>query len=239
VSIYQVENSMEGYLNSEAIGFRALEIDVRETKDHRLVLFHDKSCKRKLGIDANITDLDYESIKDMYLINVSNNRITPSHLSTLDEVLARFRSGTIIYLDIKEVNKTIADSLLMLMKKYDAYQSVMIADQSIIFLSYLKYKEPKVKTVLERFYGIRARLYPFIPKNFKPDYFGSFLREVDEDHVVFMKDKKILDQKIVYGVDSTNLDDVYSFGIRHVIIDYDSSLQSIPELENTLKQRSK
>jgi glycerophosphoryl diester phosphodiesterase len=43
VSVYQVENSMEGYINSEAIGFHALEIDVRKTKDHRLVLFHDKS----------------------------------------------------------------------------------------------------------------------------------------------------------------------------------------------------
>src|SRR6478752_6928823 len=64
VSIYEVENSMEGYINSESIGFRALEIDVRKTKDHRLVLFHDSSCKRKLGIDEDITDLDYEGIKD-------------------------------------------------------------------------------------------------------------------------------------------------------------------------------
>src|SRR6188768_3682847 len=72
VSIYQVENSMEGYINSEGMGFHALEIDVRKTKDHRLVLFHDSSCKRKLGIDADITDLDYERIKDEYLINVEN-----------------------------------------------------------------------------------------------------------------------------------------------------------------------
>lgn len=238
VSVYQVENSMEGYINSEAIGFHALEIDVRKTRDHRLVLFHDKSCKRKLGIDEDITDLDYERVKDEYLIDVDNHRPSQSKISTLDEVLTKFGSGMILYLDIKDVNKIIADSLLRLIKKHNAYQTIVVADQSIAFLSYLKYKEPKIKTVLERFYGRRAWTYFFIPKNFTPDYYGSFLREVDEGHVEFLKSNKILERQIVYGVDSTNLADVYSFGIRHVIIDYDSSLQSISKLENLLKQNS-
>jgi glycerophosphoryl diester phosphodiesterase len=238
VSIYQVENSMEGYINSEALGFHALEIDVRKTKDHRLVLFHDKSCKRKLGIDEDITNLDYERVKDAYLIDVANHKPSQSKISTLDEVLAKFGSRMIVYLDIKDVNKVIADSLLLLIKKHNAYRSVLVADQSVVFLSYLKYKEPKIKTVLERFYGVRAWTYSFIPKKFKPDYYGSFLREVDDDHVEFLKAKKILERKIVYGVDSSNLADVYAFGIPHVIIDYDSSLQSIPEIENLLKQNS-
>jgi glycerophosphoryl diester phosphodiesterase len=188
-----------------------------------------------LGIDEDIIDLDYERIKDKYLIDVDNHKPSQSKISTLDEVLIRFGSRMTIYLDIKDVNKTIADSVLMLIEKHNAYQSVMVADQSILFLSYLKYKEPKIKTVLERFYGVRAWAYPLIPKEFKPDYYGSFLREVDEDHVEFLKAKKILERKIVYGVDSTNINDVYSFGIRHVIIDFDSSLQSIHMLENSLK----
>lgn len=233
IANYYTENSMEGFVQSEVVGFSALEVDVRKTKDHRMVIFHDKSCKRRLGIDEEITDLDFDFVRSKYLL--FKNQPSRNKISTLDEVLTRFDSSMIIYLDIKDVNKTIADSLLWLIRKHNAFESVLVADQSIVFLSYIKYKEPRINTVLEKFYGYRAWVYPLIPKNFKPDYFGSFLQEVDDDHVEFLKEHDLLDRKIVYGVERTNLDSVYAYGIPHVIIDYDSALVSLRDVEKNLK----
>ena len=63
-----IENSMESFNQGVKYGFKAVETDISLTKDQQLVIFHDKSCKRLLGIDAKIHELNYAEIKDKPLI---------------------------------------------------------------------------------------------------------------------------------------------------------------------------
>ncbi len=234
---YYAENSMESFIQCEKMGFNAIEIDIRITKDNRLMVFHDESCKRLLGIDGNISEMNAEEFQDLHLIHKdlkTNNKVL-----SLDQFLIKFKDSQIIYLDIKDDRKIVADSLLHYFQKYDMYKTVLVADESFIFMSYIKFRDPNIITIMEE--GIkegREWYYYLMPRNFKPDFYASFLFEVNEELMKFFIDTKLLHKKIVYAVTHENIDDVYELGIQNIILDYDTTLGSISELELRLKNNS-
>lgn len=55
------ENSLSAFENACKKGL-AIELDVRLTKDGKVVVFHDKNLKRMCGVDANVSDFTYEQL---------------------------------------------------------------------------------------------------------------------------------------------------------------------------------
>ena len=225
------ENSLESLIESKKNGFKAFEIDICFTKDNKLLVFHDKSCKRLLDINQDVTDLDFQKIKNEFIY--LNGQKTKNKILTLEEVFSTFKQSQILYLDIKNSSKTLADSLLYLIRKHKVQKNVLIADSNILFLIYLKTKNPEIDVVLEGFNKGKEWIYYLIPKNFKPDYYSSFLSEVDAQHIHFLKDKNLLKRKIVYGINNENLKIANDLGIQNVIIDFDSSKDSYSNLANS------
>ena len=218
------ENSWQGFKQSQNLGFNSIECDVQFTKDNKLIIFHDKNAKRLLGIDQNIEDLMWSEIKAKAIIH--NNEITGQYVLSLDELLRLSSNFQYLYLDFKTTNKTIADSLLALMEKHQVYERVLIADANILFLAYIKHKIPQIKTVLEGFNKGKEWTYYLIPSFLKPDYFASFFTEVDDKHLQFLNEQNLMPRKVVYGINKSNFQQAVNMGLRHLIIDYDSSLSS-------------
>ena len=218
------ENSWESFKQSQSLGLNSIECDVQFTKDNKLIIFHDKNTERLLGIDQNIKDLIWTDIETKAIIH--NNEITEQYVLSLDELLRLSSGFHYLYLDFKTTNKTIADSLLVLMEKHQAYERVLIADANILFLAYIKYKTPQIKTVLEGFNKGKEWTYHLIPSSIKPDYFASFFSAVDDKHINFLNEYNLMDRKIVYGINKSNFQQAVDMGLRHMIIDFDSSLTS-------------
>lgn len=218
------ENSHEGFLQSKSVGFTALETDVNFTKDHKLVLLHDNNLKRLLGIDKDINDLNWEDIENLNIRN--EDKISSNNVLTLEELLQEDYAFQTVYLDFKTTSKTIADSLLSLMEKYNAYDRFLVADANVLFLTYLKSKNPNIQTVLEGFNKGKEWTYYLIPERYKPNYWASFFSEVDENHLYFLKNKKLLKRKIVYGIDKHNIEEALEMGLVHLVVDYDKSISS-------------
>ena len=57
------ENTMSAYLLAIEMGAHYAELDVQETSDDVLILYHDKTYERTAGEDKNVWDLPYDSIK--------------------------------------------------------------------------------------------------------------------------------------------------------------------------------
>ena len=218
------ENSWESFKQSQSLGLNSIECDVQFTKDNKLIIFHDKNAERLLGINQYIKDLIWTDIKSKAIIH--NNEITEQYVLSLDELLRLSSDFQYLYLDFKTTNKTIADSLLVLMEKHQAYERVLIADANILFLAYIKYKTPQIKTVLEGFNKGKEWTYYLIPSSIKPDYFASFFSAVDDKHINFLNEYNLMDRKIVYGINKSNFQQAVDMGLRHMIIDFDSSLTS-------------
>ena len=216
------ENSWQGFKQSQTLGLNSIECDVQFTKDNKLIIFHDKNAKRLLGIDQNLEDLMWSEIEAKAIIH--NNEITEQYVLSLDELLRLSSDFQYLYLDFKTTNKTIADSLLVLMEMHQAYERLLIADANILFLAYLKHKMPQIKTVLEGFNKGKEWTYHLIPSSLKPDYFASFFTEVDDNHLQFLNEQNLIPRKVVYGINKNNFQQAVNMGLQHLIIDYDSSL---------------
>ena len=222
---YYVENSLEGFVESKKVGFTAVEIDVKLTKDKRLVVFHDESCKRLLGIDKNISATNFRDIQDLYLMH--ENQKTSNKILLLDVFFKIFQDSFVVYLDVKKSSVTVADTLLEYIKKYDLYNTVLIADERFLFLAYLKFKDSKIKIILEEFNSDDKWKYYLIPKNFKPNYYSSSIHQTTQKDIDFLKINNLVDKQIIYDITHENIQGVFEKGFRNIILDYDHSLDSL------------
>ena len=216
------ENSWDSFEQSKVLGFKSIETDVQMSKDHKLLIFHDKNANRLLGIEKNINELKWSDIQKHNIIH--NSKATTQKTLSLEELLKESSQFDHIYLDIKSTNKSIADSLIALLNKYQTYDNVLVADDNILFLAYLKYHNPKIKTVLEGFNKGKEWTYYLIPQAVEPNYLASFYSEVDESHIDFLKKENLLERKIVYGIDKYNTQNAIEIGLQHLIVDYHSDV---------------
>lgn len=232
-----VENSVEAFDRALDVGFSAIETDVNVTKDGKLVIFHDHDCNRLLDRDQLLSDLTWEEIQDLHLQYKGN--ATSNKVLSLDQFLESQDSSTIIYLDIKKFSIQIADSLVYILNKYKSSKKIIVADSNLFYLSYLKYNNKEIIVALEGFNKGKEWLYYVTPKNFKADYYASHLNKVDANQMIFLSENELLDRKIVYGVNSTNISEIYKLGIHNFIYDYDSQAASVNEIQSMIGETIK
>jgi len=229
-----VENSRAAFDLAKNYGFKAIETDLNITKDGKLIIFHDKNLKRLLHIDTILYKVEWQFIKDKKLY--SGNVLTEQTIIGFEQFLNYIDPETIVYLDIKRHSWQVADSLLMFFKKYPgASKHIMIADESLQFLNYLRYKNQDIALVWEGFNKGKEWLYFIIPKNFKPDYYASFFHKVDQNQINFLKKNKLLFQKIVYGIDKNNIDKAINMGLKDIILDYKPEMGTLEEIYKRMK----
>ena len=178
----------------------AIETDLRITKDDVLVLFHDDTTNLKLGIDGQISDFTITEIKKHPFIH--DNQETKFTIVSLGGYLIN-NPNTVTYLDIKTPTKRLADRLV---EKLDSnnLSNAIVADANIIFLAYLKWRNPKILTAWEGFDSGKEWTYSLIPRDFKPNYLASFRNKVTQKHIEWLITTDLLKSKIVYGEKSDN-----------------------------------
>ena len=57
-----VENTLEAFKSAKSLGYHYIETDLRETKDGKVITFHDKNLKR---ISVSVDEDDYAQLKDL------------------------------------------------------------------------------------------------------------------------------------------------------------------------------
>ncbi len=103
---------------------------------------------------------------------------------------------------------------------------------------FLKYKNPDIITVLEGFNKGKELLYYILPHKYRPDFYSSFLSEVDVNHIAFLKKNHLIKNRIVYGVHKNNLQEVLNFGLQNIIVDFDSTMVDADNINKQLKSYS-
>jgi glycerophosphoryl diester phosphodiesterase len=217
------ENSREAIALAKKKGFRGLEVDIRKSADGEFIVFHDENCNRLLGLNANVEDLTTAQIKKFKLL--INKDTSASTVLTLNEMLDEFKNDFIFYFDMKLKNVIDADELVHLIETYDLSHSVIIASTSAPVILHLEYHYPALMTALEGIDAGKEWMYFLIPKDLKPDFISGFASKVNEKHISWLKEKELLNSRIVYGVDSANYLQVVGLGLKNFIIDDFRSLK--------------
>lgn len=212
------ENSREAIALAKKKGFKGLEVDIRKSADNEFIVFHDENCNRLLGVNVNVADLTVAQIRKFNLLVGKDT--SSSYVLTLKELLDEFKGDFTFYFDFKLKNVNDADELVYLIETYDLSRSVILASTSAPVIFHLEYHYPAILTALEGFDSGKEWMYFFIPKNLKPDYLSGFASKVDDKHISWLKEKELLQSRIVYGVDSSNYQQVVDLGIKNMILDY-------------------
>src|SRR5262245_43155356 len=101
------ENCQAAFTEAWLLGFKAVELDIRRTKDNQLAILHDSSAKRMLGVDVGFGDLSLAEIKERKLL--FHGRETTNSVPTLREVFEAHGKTLRFYLDMKEKSFRDAD----------------------------------------------------------------------------------------------------------------------------------
>jgi glycerophosphoryl diester phosphodiesterase len=75
---YEIENTLESFSKALELGANAVELDVRQSKDGRLILSHDETLKRLFGSDISMSQATLKELK----------LLTGSKILTLEEALS-------------------------------------------------------------------------------------------------------------------------------------------------------
>lgn len=94
------ENSLAAIRNGIALGFDALELDVRQTKDERFVLVHESRLERVTDGGGFLHDLAWAELARRRLV-YRNGRRSDHRVATLEEALAAARGGALLKLHPK------------------------------------------------------------------------------------------------------------------------------------------
>ena len=218
------ENSREAILRAKQLGFTCLEVDLRKTADGEFVLFHDGDGHRLLGIEAELAALSTADVKRHKLL--ANDTVTACEVLTIREMLNEFGHDFLFYFDLKLKSTRDAERLAQVIQQYGITKNSIVASASPAVIMCIELRHPEILTALEGLNAGKEWLYMLIPKNLKPDYLSGFASKVDKAHVDWLRRHDLLPNRIVYGVDSSNYQEVTLLGIRNMIIDYFPGLDS-------------
>ncbi len=142
---YEVENTIESFRKAIELGVNAVEMDVRESKDGKLIISHDENLKRVFGKDIQIKEATLKELK----------HASKDALPAFDEAL-RFvgRNVEKILVELKEAGyekrvlevikrEDLSDRVILVSFHEEALENVRKLDKGIeIGLIYARHKKP-------------------------------------------------------------------------------------------------
>lgn len=102
------ENTLEAFINAINNGYEGIELDIRKTKDNKIVVIHDKYINRTSNGSGNINKLLY---KELLKYNFGSKK-KYSKIPLLKDIIKNI-NNTNIFIELKEkINKNELDIIL-------------------------------------------------------------------------------------------------------------------------------
>lgn len=157
------ENSLKTIEHCIASGADILELDIRETKDQQLVIFHDKTLNRTTNGEGNVAEISLEELKKLRLKH--QDIVTDFTVPTLDEVLKLAKGKVYLDLDIKLESEDSYKRIVDLLRQHQMEEEVLLFLYDKLDIERMHKLAPKTP-ILARVYNKEdiafVKKYPFI-----------------------------------------------------------------------------
>ena len=146
-----IENTLEAFKSANELGYKYLETDLRETKDGKIITFHDPNLKRITG--SNVT-INHTSLSEIRMRRLPAREFIP----TIDEVLEEF-PNSFFNMDLKV--KGIEEKVLKKIKFHNAMDRICLGSFNASIIRKINTLEPKILTSM----GLsQVAMYKFFKK---------------------------------------------------------------------------
>lgn len=120
------ENSIGALKEAIRLGIDIAEIDIRQTKDHVLVIMHDEKVNRTTTGKGELASYTYKQLKELRLLH--DSKPTAETVPTLEEFLLTAKGKILVDLDFK------ADDEDALKRTYQTIKKTNTLNQVLFFL---------------------------------------------------------------------------------------------------------
>ena len=121
------ENSLQAFEGAIKAGY-GIELDVRETRDHQLVVHHDETLERSCGDPRRVRDVPLQELQQLPLLG------TEAHIPTFSEVLHLVDGKVPLIVEIKTdfANKGLAEQVYGLLRSYPGIYCIESFDPMVV-----------------------------------------------------------------------------------------------------------
>ncbi len=148
------ENTIEAFKKAIEFGANYIELDVRKSKDNKLIILHDSSLDRTTTGSGLIKNLVWAEIRNFKTKNKCNK------IPLLSEVLDKFNGKTKFMIDLKE--QDIKDDVFDLVNAKGLLKEIVFSGRILNDLEELKKKSAEIKICYNITKGIELKLDEFL-----------------------------------------------------------------------------
>lgn len=140
------ENTLPAYKAAIRLGANFIEVDVRTTKDGKLVVMHDATVDRTTNGHGKVADMTLRQIRALDAGIKFSPRFAGTRVPTFDEVLRLARGKIDVYADVKQASaRTFVDAL----KRYGMVPHTVVYAYTKAFFQQVTALDPQIKIMPE------------------------------------------------------------------------------------------
>jgi len=143
-SHYAPENTMPSFELGLTMGANGIETDLQETKDGKLVMFHDRTIDDKSNGTGAIRDYTYEELLKMDFGGWKDERFAGTPILLFEDFAKKFLPLDLTFaIELKVTG--IAEKALAIMKKYGNMDNIYVSSFTFEALEEARAADPDVK----------------------------------------------------------------------------------------------
>ncbi|WP_041076162.1 glycerophosphodiester phosphodiesterase family protein [Thermotoga caldifontis] len=129
------ENTLIAFRKALELGADGVELDLRGTKDGKVVVIHDEDLKRLCGADVKVSEVSFEELR--------NYRVQSESIPSFEEVLSILGPDHVLNAEIKEAR--VAEKALQLIDEFGLTRNTVVSSFDHQLIASLMKKRPDVK----------------------------------------------------------------------------------------------
>ena len=216
------ENTIASATRAKDLGFQFIELDLKQSKDYKFYLFHDRDSKRLFETEIPLNDRNLSEIQEYPLFY--HGAPTRHRVPDLIDFTKQFSPDLSFYLDIKRHgNYRYAELASKITNFLDLHQlsDKCLVGSDFLFTVFLEYQHPELHTVFTGPGDWTIVFYRWIPKAFRPDFIISYAEGVTDWHLQWLRKNDLMNRRMLYGVDGSNYLRVRQWGVPFLVVEYD------------------
>lgn len=151
------ENTLAGFRYLRSLNIHHVELDIRLSKDKKLVVIHDTKVDRTTTQLGYVRDYEAEQLVKMDATKTFPHWKEASGIPLLDEIIAEWPELKSIQLEVKSPDRSIqndiADRINFLVQAYRIERKSIVTSSDVKFLKLMQRRHPNIRRglVAERF----------------------------------------------------------------------------------------
>ncbi|WDQ17113.1 glycerophosphodiester phosphodiesterase [Rhodopirellula sp. P2] len=177
------ENTIAAIQRAMEAGATAVELDVRTSRDGKLVIMHDAKVDRTTNGSGRVNDLTWDELTALDAGTWFGTEYHAERVPSLQQALQVCRGRIDVQLDLKEEGPTYADRIVAAVKVHGEPARTIAAVRTVEQSQQLKERLPELKTLI--FLRQKKQLDAFLAANM--DYLRPQIAWLEDDRALLTK----------------------------------------------------